>query len=551
MHKTIFRYNGTGFLILFISVMTVTTQKQKILLGLLSLFSFLILLEAGLRVGGFIFTLQKEQRNKISLKDNEFRILCLGESTTAIGGENSYPSQLQAILNSRHPEIKFKVINKGRVSKQSQHILAELRENLEKYKPHLVITMIGVNEIIHYADLVGKKNFLDNVNNFFENFRTYNFFKLLGQHIYHKIKDAKTADHRQNSDNTFSLDSPALALESGARSDELDTTSESYVLIKKLGNVQQAYRKVSKAITLESDAAKKKVQEGEWLQLKHKEAWLLYRLGRYHRLRKNYELAESFFKMAVESNPAHFASYYEWGLSCKDQKKYNEAVVMFKKAIRVNPQTILAYFELARSYDQLKAYSQAKPLFEYVLSRKPEDVWIYSEMGKWFCEHDQLTSAEQSYLKAIEKERFPDRFLYTGLADVYEKQGKEKEAEAFRQKAALSDEKTQKYPLVTIRNYNKIVDAIRGMGSKVICMQYPRRDVESLKNIISPHGDVIFVENKTNFEEALHDSGYAALFSDNFADDFGHCTRAGNQLIAENLADVIFNNLVDSHVFKK
>ena len=141
--------------------MTVTSQKQKILLALLSLFSFLILLEAGLRVGGFIFNLQQEQRNKISLKNNEFRILCLGESTTAIGGENSYPSQLQAILNSRHPEIKFKVINKGRVSKQSQHILAELGENLEKYKPHLVITMLGVNEIIHYADLVGKKNFLN------------------------------------------------------------------------------------------------------------------------------------------------------------------------------------------------------------------------------------------------------------------------------------------------------------------------------------------------------------------------------------------------------
>ena len=38
---------------------------------------------------------------------------------------------------------------------------------------------------------------------------------------------------------------------------------------------------------------------------------------------------------------------------------------------------------------------------------------------------------------------------------------------------------------------------------------------------------------------------YSKYFSDTFANDFGHCTREGNRLIAENLADTILKNFLD------
>ena len=89
-------------------------MRKKLVRLIFEFFVYLILLEMGLRVGGFIFSSLQEYRNISSIKKkSEYRIMCLGESTTAIGGEDSYPSQLEEILNERNIGIRFSVINKG------------------------------------------------------------------------------------------------------------------------------------------------------------------------------------------------------------------------------------------------------------------------------------------------------------------------------------------------------------------------------------------------------------------------------------------------------
>ena len=77
-------------------------------------------------------------------------------------------------------------------------------------------------------------------------------------------------------------------------------------------------------------------------------------------------------------------------------------------------------------------------------------------------------------------------------------------------------------------------------------MQYPLRGVESLKNILTSIKKIIFVENKSNFQEALKQAEYSNYFSDTFGGDFGHCTRMGNRLIAENLSNVILKEIFPS-----
>ena len=95
-------------------VQTKIPLGQKIALIIFGLFLCLALLEIGLRIGGFVFLSLQEHRNRIALKQKgAYRIMCLGESTTAIGGEDSYPSQLEEILNERNIGIRFSVINKG------------------------------------------------------------------------------------------------------------------------------------------------------------------------------------------------------------------------------------------------------------------------------------------------------------------------------------------------------------------------------------------------------------------------------------------------------
>jgi len=89
------------------------------------------------------------------------------------------------------------------------------------------------------------------------------------------------------------------------------------------------------------------------------------------------------------------------------------------------------------------------------------------------------------------------------------------------------------------KKYKKILDLIIKKNIKYIAMQYPVRDIGSLKKIIENTGygnEVIFVSNKNNFRQALMSDNKRYIFNDLFAWDFGHCTEFGNRLIADNLA---------------
>jgi len=57
---------------------------------------------------------------------------------------------------------------------------------------------------------------------------------------------------------------------------------------------------------------------------------------------------------------------------------------------------------------------------------------------------------------------------------------------------------------------------------------------------------LFFVDNEQVFKEAVKKAGYKEYFKDMFAGDFGHCTQKGNELLAQNIADVILKD-----VFKK
>ncbi|MCP4650641.1 MAG: hypothetical protein GY853_11255 [PVC group bacterium] len=95
---------------------------------------------------------------------------------------------------------------------------------------------------------------------------------------------------------------------------------------------------------------------------------------------------------------------------------------------------------------------------------------------------------------------------------------------------------------VTLNNFRKIAGKIFGYGSRLVIMQYPLVDIELLQEHLKEYPQIIFVENKDNFTEALRFASMEEYFIDLFAAEFGHCTVAGNELIAEELAKAIKNN---------
>jgi tetratricopeptide (TPR) repeat protein len=94
---------------------------------------------------------------------------------------------------------------------------------------------------------------------------------------------------------------------------------------------------------------------------------------------------------------------------------------------------------------------------------------------------------------------------------------------------------------LTSNHYRLLADILQERGVRYVAMQYPTLDVEELKNWLGNRSDVAFVSNRENFEAALKNKTYGELFVDSFGVSFGHATVEGNRLIAESAAEAILN----------
>ncbi|MFH1799408.1 MAG: hypothetical protein ABH891_00980, partial [Candidatus Omnitrophota bacterium] len=130
----------------------ITSLLRKTALVLFGVVLFLVLLEVGLRLGGFVLLSIREYGNSQSLKQKDtYRILCLGESTT----EGTYPKLLEEVLNRRHIGIRFSVIDKGRTSTDTPAILRIVETYLAEHHPDMVVAMMGINDkgVRYYQDI--------------------------------------------------------------------------------------------------------------------------------------------------------------------------------------------------------------------------------------------------------------------------------------------------------------------------------------------------------------------------------------------------------------
>ncbi len=137
-------------------------------LGLLLCLAFI---EFGLYGVGCLFKASQERLNKAALveRENSYRILCYGDSTTAIGGKEAWPGQLEEVLTDRNPGRTFCVINRGVVLIDTAGIRGSLEEDLNEYDPHMVIIMAGLNDV--KKDLSG--SMLSRMKQALHIFRTY------------------------------------------------------------------------------------------------------------------------------------------------------------------------------------------------------------------------------------------------------------------------------------------------------------------------------------------------------------------------------------------
>ncbi|MBR9679064.1 MAG: hypothetical protein GON13_02245 [Nanoarchaeota archaeon] len=154
--------------------------------------SFLIL-ELTLFIGGLIININQQIENQITgyaTHKNVYTILCLGESTTSHLPGNSWPSELYKILKEKNI-TEFRIINAGKVSVTTGMIISELDENIEKYNPDMVISMMGINDKL-LSQINPERNLnliYDDKKKFYEQLKTIKLIQYIIQALQNKYVD--------------------------------------------------------------------------------------------------------------------------------------------------------------------------------------------------------------------------------------------------------------------------------------------------------------------------------------------------------------------------
>lgn len=369
----------------------------------------LLLLELGLRIGGWVLLSLQESENKIVVSPQEqYRIMCLGESTTFIGGEDSYPRQLETILRQKNKKMEFVVFNKGVPAVDTGVILSRLEENLEKYSPNMVVAMMGINDgWVKIPQTSGKdRNSLDNTA----------FIWVRDQHINY-------------------------------------VPYQGYISSKDLPLFQ----------SLRIYKLAKYIRQGIFARTK----W-----GDNYSLNQTSGISSDNKKDVSMSDLLKAHKYFEAGIEYMAERKYEQAKEMFIQSLALGPQS--------------------------------------------------------------------DRFC-GGLGILYDAFGMSGEANYYYRKA--NEIRSMSYNPFTQSNFHKMWQILDDKGISFVCVQYPMRNVELLKQLLTPYSDGVFVDNEDSFKRAIRREGYDAYFEDSFGGEFGHCTPKGNRLLAENIARAILNKL--------
>ncbi|MFH0918673.1 MAG: tetratricopeptide repeat protein [Candidatus Omnitrophota bacterium] len=505
-----------------------TSLKQRIILIIFGIFLFFVLLEAGLRLGGFILLSLQEHSNLQSIKQKgAYRILCLGESTT----QGQYPQFLEEDLNQRNIGVHFSAIDDGIPGVNTTAILNQIESYLAKYHPDMVVTMMGVNdwgEHIPFETATTFKGIL-----FIRSFKTYKLIKFLWLHILTKVKEIGL--HKPNKE------FPKVPSRTRLKEDHVEPIP--------------SQDKFQKAAEVKNDDEYFKLGDFYWKQGKIHQAEELFKkaielnprnddaytgLGWFYRGQGQLPKAEELFKKAIELNPKNDRAYTGLGWASLEQGKSSQAEEFFKKAVKINPRKEDAYTGLGQLYLDQSKFSQAEEVFKKAIEVNPKNDRAYTGLGWASLEQNTLPQIEVLFKKIVELNSGNDP-AYGAIAVLYEEIDRPELAKEYAQKA--NSLRLEYCNPVTVNNYRKLKEILDQKGIKLVCAQYPMRNIEPLKKIFAKDTGVIFVDNQGIFREAVKKTSYKEYFTDMFGGDFGHCNDKGNKLLAQNIADVILREV--------
>jgi len=467
--------------------MTKTNFQQKTVLILSSTLITLVALEILLRAGGILYLSAIELQNKKNFqKENNLRILCLGESTTANGGKFSYPNQLNNILNKQLKGKSVQVINKGIPAKNTDYIVSQAPSWIEEYKPDMAIIMMGINDSSEFIP----HDEIDPYLHFIKNLRVYKLMLWIQSNLKVKLA-AQTKPKKQNNivPPLEKPQKPSLTVNQKKIAPPLTVNQKKIV-------PPPATHKPLKMLATESIM--------NVSPLYHR----ILILGMRHEQVGELEKAARIYEQLINANISQTATQWlenKVGNLYLRQGEYNKIFPLIEKKLKTNPFNVQVAGWLPTIYKNKNSVKQLIPMIEK-FSRAYPDIPLF---------YDILTIA------------------YASL-DHHEKSSLNSEkAENIRRNTYNSN---------TQSNYEKLITLLQEKNIKIIVMQYPLRNLENLKKMLRTKFDLsnfLFVDNEAPFQKAIHEKNYDVYFKDRFAGNFGHRTNEGHHLIAENIVKVL------------
>ena len=479
---------------------------KKIISVIAGIFLSLALLEALLRLAGFIYLTARSVENDLSVRrDGTCRVMCIGESTTA----GQYTKFLEAALNRKSKKVKFSVIDKGVPGTNTWALLRDLEGNLSRYRPHIVVAMAGVND--------AGWNSVTRESAAFEKIRVIKLFKILCLDIKYVFENkfGKISRDRIHWDRLDPRTPPKGNIR-GNIEQELNDGVEYGVIEKELLSLKDKYPEEANPYI--------------WLAL------LYYMDNEQNRDKGNECLiqAEKYANCDIRAC-CRIIYAYLWG----GENDKAEAVAdkyLLKETEGKNKYLVASTFgELYLRQNKIK---KAADSFTRAFEARPGAAEHYLErLGEMRWKLGDKSNAEKYFLRALKI--FPEDIDLLGVAGLfYLDTGNRTLAQNYFRKYD-SSRKNIYYEPPTRANYKGIVGAVKATGAKMVCMEYPTRKIAPLAEMLDNDPKVLFVDNEKIFKDAIGRYGYYAVFNDRFTFTFGHCTDKGNELLADNLADKI------------
>ena len=545
----------------------------------------LILLELLMRLYGPVYGFLQKRNNAASFsKEAEVRILCLGDSTTAFGFNNSYPRQLERMLNERIPHKRFIVINEGEPGSFIEDTQKELSRKLLSYRPHFVITMLGVND--RWSSRI--ETDIPSWRGRIRLYRLWQFFKKLAESFYKKTEflserefiGAKEPWHDLIISSERATEVLAKENDPGDPWHDLISPNEidaqqSWFRFKTKRLEQKFYQAVQFAQNQNDFAAIKIFKSLAKEDASALDIRLFAYLGIAQLNVGENKQAEQSFDRFLGGGGRDVAGVLKVVCSWAESTGFQDVALCEKYATQLMGRRhkkdklqglshliglyhgIISHRELAKDHPYFKKLEMLGDKYNQLGGQSPDililQAYLYQEQERYLEVIKYLTGKEE-ILKT-------EACYWNVLAEVYFKLGRKEDAFFALRAAMLADPSDQTWVELCAtylqedtetckikykkddyfswdrgftQKYVDIVMQIVKFGAVPVVMQYPRISTKEVEKIFSITPAII-INNEEPFNSMLKSKMYKEFFFDSPGVLFGHGTPLTNNLIAENI----------------